>query len=796
MKLNFITVPFADGCPVFVKEFKIEDCIKATLEITGLGLYIAFLNDEKVGDRYLAPGFNDYDAYLRVQSYDVTHMIRPHNCLRVVVGDGWYKSRLGLLKKENIWGEKYLLGAKLTVLHSDGTKSVLETDESWQAERSVIRKTAIYDGEVRDDNTVSEITGCVPIETSFDLVWDKTPAIRCMEELSPVLLVSPKKEQILDFGQNFAGVVRFRNQLPKGETIRLQFGEVLQEGCFYRDNLRTAKAEYCYTSDGVEKMVEPWFTYYGFRYVKVEGMKNILPEDFCGVVLYSDLESTLKVRTDSPKINQLMQNALWGQRSNFLDVPTDCPQRDERLGWTADTQVFVNTACYHMNCKEFYRKFMRDMREDQIRYFEGDVPGYSPSLKGEAIPGGAVWADAATIIPWNIYRNYGDVELLKESWPLMRDYTEQLIQKDIQAGNRHIIDFGFTFGDWLALDGVTQQAMKGGTDDTYIRTVYYWNSVNLTAKAAEVLGDDRSYRYASLAEEIRKAFLNEYFTLAGHLSVDTQTGYVLALYYGLYAKEEVLIADFRKRLQRDIYQLHCGFAGTPLILLAMLEHNMVEDAFRLLYNEEFPGWLYAVNLGATTIWERWNSMLPNGKVNGTGMNSFNHYSYGSVCEAIYSRIAGLRCGDCGWKSAVIEPHFNYRMKKMDMEFKSPAGVYEIHWKILEDGSVDVFAKLPKGTTAQIILPGMERFIAGAGEHHWCCKSDASLVTPFSIDTPLIDLLHHPAGKDVLMQVMPELCNEEDNEMLSYSLQEIKKSVPTLSGMDLQPLNMILGQIKI
>lgn len=796
MKLNFITTPFVNGGSTFVKEFQIENCVKATLEMTGLGLYVAFLNGEKVGDKYLTPGFNDYDAYLRVQSYDVTHMLRTYNCLRVVMGDGWYKSRLGLSKRENIWGEKYLLGAKLTLQHFDGTQSVIESDESWQVETSVIRKNSIYDGEVRDDNIVIEKAGCIPIVTSFDLVQDKTPAICCMEELSPVLIVSPKNEQILDFGQNFAGVVRFRNRLPKGSTIHLQFGEVLQNGCFYRENLRTAKAEYYYTSDGIEKIVEPWFTYYGFRYVRVEGLNRVSPEDFCGVVLYSDLESALKVETDSPKINRLMQNALWGQRSNFLDVPTDCPQRDERLGWTADTQVFVNTACYHMDCKEFYRKYMWDMREDQVRYFAGDVPAYSPSLKGEAIPGGAVWADAATIVPWNIYRNYGDIELLKESWPLMQDYTEQLIQKDAQRGNRHIIDFGFTFGDWLALDGVTQQAMKGGTDDTYIRTVYYWNSVNLTAKAAEVLEEDSAQRYAFLAEEIRQAFLNEYFTSTGHLCIDTQTGYVLALYYGLYRKEDVLMTDFRKRLRKDLYRIYCGFAGTPLILSAMLEHNMVEDAFRFLYNEEFPGWLYEVNLGATTIWERWNSMLPDGKVSGTGMNSFNHYSYGSVCEAIYSKIAGLGCGAPGWKTAVIEPHFNYRMKKADMEFKSPAGTYEIHWKILGDGSVDVMAKIPEGAKAQVILPGMEIYTAGAGEHQWHCKADSSLVAPFSINTPLIDLLHHPVSKGVMLQAMPELCNEEDNEMLPYSLQEIKESVPALTDVDLQPLNKILEQIKV
>lgn len=795
MELKFITTPSIEGCPAFIKEFQIENCKKATLEITGLGLYIAFLNDEKIGDRYLTPGCNDYDAYLRVQSFDVTHMIRSNNCLRVVVGNGWYKGRFGMTSRENIWGDKYLLGARLTILHVDGSESILETDDSWQVESSVIRESSIYDGEVRDDTIHSERKSCVLAETEYLLEEDKTPPVRCVEILSPTLIVSPKKEQILDFGQNFAGVVRFHNRLPKGEKIHMLFGEVLQEGCFYRDNLRDAKAEFTYTSDGVKKDIEPWFTYYGFRYVKVEGLEKVSAADFTGLALSSDLKNTLKVETDSPKINQLMKNALWGQRSNFLDVPTDCPQRNERLGWTADTQVFVNTACYHMDCKEFYRKYTRDMREDQVRYFEGDIPTFSPSVRGEAVPGGAVWADAGTIIPWNIYRNYGDVMLLKENWPLMHDYTEKLIEKDVQAGNKHIIDFGFTFGDWLALDGVHQQAVMGGTDNTYIRTIYYWNSVNLTAKAAEVLQDENAKRYASLAEEIYQAIIHEYFTPAGHLAIDTQTGYVLALYYGLYTNEEVLVKDFRRRLQRDSFKLHCGFTGTPLVLLAMMDHGMVEEAYRLLYNEQFPGWLYAVNLGATTIWERWNSMLPDGTVSGTGMNSFNHYAYGSVCEAIYSRIAGLRCGEAGWKTAIIQPHFNYRMKKMDLEFKSPVGVYGVHWRILEDGSVDIRALIPEGAEAQVILPEKESVTVAAGEHHWICEADTSLVTPFSIKTPLVDLLEHPATKDIVLQAIAGVYSEENSEMNPFSLEEIVATLPMIAGVDLQPLDMILRQIR-
>ncbi|MDD3409252.1 MAG: family 78 glycoside hydrolase catalytic domain, partial [Eubacteriales bacterium] len=416
MKLSFITPAAKLACPRFIREFAMEDFTRAALTLTGLGLYRAYLNGARVGEDYLTPGYNDYTAYLRCQTYDVSGLLRAQNRLEIVLGDGWYKGRFGLDGgTRDIFGSEYMLAARLTVTQKDGSERVLETDESWRASASVIEESSIYDGEKRDDTRdVSESVPCVAIQPPCEPEEDETPRIRQMLTLRPTLLTSPTGESILDFGQNMVGVVRFVNRAPRGAQLRLQFGEVLQNGCFYRDNLRTAKAEYRYVSDGVEKEIEPLFTCYGFRYAKLEGFEHPRAEDFTGVVLYSSLRQTLDVETDHPQLNQLMQNALWGQRGNFVDVPTDCPQRDERLGWTADTQVFVNTACYQMDCKDFYRKYMRDMRIDQQRYYQGDIPMFSPSLRGQAGHGGAVWADAGTIIPWNLYMNYGDKELLEE----------------------------------------------------------------------------------------------------------------------------------------------------------------------------------------------------------------------------------------------------------------------------------------------------------------------------------------------------------------------------------------------
>ena len=603
------------ACPILFRQFQADDVSSAELQITGLGLYRAFLNGERVGDCYLSPGFNDYNAYLRYQTYDISHLIRRENRLEVLLGNGWYRGRFGLEGgRENTYGDRLLLAAKLNITHRDGRITILETDESWLAAASSISQNGIYDGESRDDTLpTSQAVPCIFADLPCEPEPDFSPPIRCTQTVTPTHILSPKKEHILDFGQNMAGVVRFVNRLPRGKTIRLRFGETLQNGCFYNENLRSAAAAYSYTSDGVVRSIEPYFTFYGFRYVLVEGLDAFDPDDFSALVLQSDLPQTIEVQTDNALINRLLENALWSQRSNFLDVPTDCPQRDERLGWTGDAQVFCATACYQMQCKDFYRKYLRDLMEDQTRYYRGDIPMFSPSLGGNAGPGGAIWADAAVIIPWTLYRFYGDRTLLHDSYPMMRSYVETLITKDRGSGDRHILHNGFTFGDWLALDGVNEQAFKGGTDDCYILSVYYWNSVRLCALAASELGlAEDAERFNRLSAAIREAVLDEFFAPSGRLSIDTQTGYVLALYFGIYRNKEVLQQGFRSRLRRDAYRMKTGFCGTPLLLPALLQNGMVEEAYRFLFNESFPGWLYCVNLGATTIWERWNSILPDG----------------------------------------------------------------------------------------------------------------------------------------------------------------------------------------
>ena len=579
------------------------------------------------------------------------------------------------------------------------------------------------------------------------------------DTLYPELYISPKGEQILDFKQNMVGFVRFKGDLKKDQILNISHGEVLQDECFYNANYRTAKALLTYKGDGEKRIYEPKFTFYGFRYIKVEGIEKVDPKDFEGVVIYSDLERTIECQTDNDKINQLIKNAYWGQRGNFLDVPTDCPQRDERLGWTADTQVFTNTACYNMDSYIFYKKYMNDLRGDQTLYFEGDIPDFSPSLRNRSGSGSSVWADAATIIPWNIYLNYGDKNLLNYFYPMMKDYVETLINKDIAQGNKNLILEGFTYGDWLAQDGEDPQSRFGGTDDGFINSVYYYLSVNLTSMVAQELGYEKDVeKYNTLKDKIYKAILDKFFFEDGKLNLNTQCSYVLCLQYHIYKNKEIIIEDFLNRMKKDLYRIKTGFTGTPLILLSLFDNGMDEYAYRILYNEEFPGWLYAINLGATTIWERWNSLLENGTISGIDMNSFNHYAYGSVCEAIYSRIAGLRNLLPGWKKVLIKPQLNYRMKKIDFSYESISGKYEINWKWKEN-KFEMNVTIPNGCEAQIVLPNNEEYNVTVGKYHYECELDKKIYSPFTVDTPIIDIMKNEEGKNIIKELLPQIYAE-------------------------------------
>ena len=807
LNAKFITPADEDiKCPVISKEFAIGQVKKARLYITGLGLYRVFINGHKVGTNYLTPYYNDYDVYLRYQTYDIGDLLDTENKIEILLGDGWYKGRFGIDGQSgDIYGEKYLACAMLYFELYDGTTLKIETDDSWIGASSNIVNTSIYDGETRDDSLIiSNFKPCVIYNHEYNLVPDFSSPVRERMLLKPVLYISPKGEKILDFGQNMVGFCRFKCQEDRGTKVHLQYGEVLQDSCFYNDNLRTAKAEYIYISDGITKEIEPYFTFYGFRYVKVSGIDNVNPEDFTGVVIHSDLQEVSNINTSNEKINKLISNVKWSQRGNFIDVPTDCPQRDERLGWTADAQVFSNTACFHMDSYNFYKKYMRDLRADQINYYDGDIPMYSPSLKKTAGYGGAVWADAATIIPWNIYKVYGDKRLLSEHYDMMRDYINTVIATDKRDGNNHIIKSGFTFGDWLAQDGICPQALLGGTDSTYIKTIYYMNSLRIVANAADVLGKDKDKKfYSEMEAKVREAILYEFFSKSGRLAVDTQTAYVLSLYYNIYVDKNKVIDGLRTRLEKDLYRIKTGFTGTPLILSVLLKNEMVDDAYRILFNENYPGWLYTVNLGATTIWERWNSLLSDGTISGTNMNSLNHYAYGSVCEAIYSHIVGLQNAAPGWKKAIIAPKPNYRLKNIDFSYNSPSGVYKVNWKIYDNGEFELKTTIPNGTTATIILPDHKdklTFTVSSGEYSYRYKPIVDYNRPYNENTIILDLLQNDQVKRIFKEYLPQAYNMvtgENEEFLTLQFISLGH-LPMFetNAEEVMKVSNILKQIKV
>ena len=763
--------------PIFHKDFSLEEDIKeAHLYITGLGLYHAYINGQKVGNRYLTPGFNDYDYYLRYQTFDITDLLQKENHISVEMGDGWYKGRFGFKgpndNGDEIWGNTYLLCAHLKIQYKGGKTLDIFTDESWLVTSSLEARNNIYDGEEIDYNLEIISKGhAVLYDASYHLVPDFGCGVVQHDTLQPTLLISPKGEKILDFHQNMVGFIRYKGSLKKGQRLHILHGEVLQQGCFYNANLRSAKAEMSYIGDGKQHIYESKFTFFGFRYALIEGLDEVDPKDFEGIVIYSDIPTTFSCITDNPKINQLIHNAYWGQRGNFIDLPTDCPQRDERLGWTADTQVFVNTACYQMDCYNFYKKYLQDLRGDQVLYYHGDIAKFSPSLKAKDTPGGAVWSDAGTIIPWNLYCNYGDKQLLEASYPMMRDYVEVLIQRDIDQGHKHLILEGFCYGDWLAQDGISPQSLSGSTDHGYIKSIYYYHSLDLLTLAAfELHKEDDFKRYEAIKQQVKQAILDEWFAPNGKLALDTQTSYVLALSFGVYRNKERLILDFKERLRKDLYHMKTGFVGTPLILNCLFDHELNDEAYRILYNEECPGWLYAINMGATTIWERWNSILEDGTISGTAMNSLNHYAYGSVCEAIYSRIAGLRNLAPGWRKVEIKPHLNYRMKQMDFSFDSPSGRFIIHWEIQDHFKINV--TIPHGVIATLVLPDGTTHELSGGEHAFSCNIPTSLTHPFDIHTPFIDLLMSEDASRILKEMLPNVYEVVTGDNIEFKLDSL------------------------
>jgi alpha-L-rhamnosidase len=699
--------------PLLSNEFKLEKSVKsARAYVCGLGLYEININGTKCGDEYLSPNFNAYNKWVQYQTYDITDtLVQGENIIVASLGNGMYKGPFGLDSKENIYGDKFALLCEVVIEHEDGTSTVISSDETWKAKRSKIIESTIYDGEVYDA-TFNDLTTYEVKEIA--LGFNKLKArlslpVKIKERLKVAEVIkTPAGETVLDLGQNMVGWMEFKINAPKGTEVLLQHGEILQEGNFYRDNLERAKAEFRYIADGEEAVVRPHFTYYGFRYVKVSGWHGeVNAEDFTGCVLYSDMDTTGYIETNNPLVNRLFLNALWGQKGNFLDVPTDCPQRGERLGWTGDAQVFSGTAIFNMDTFAFFSKYSYDIaREQEGR--NGAVPIVVPvtSMNAGSASG---WSDVATIVPWTAFVQFGDKKILEQQFESMKAWADYIRREDENSGSRRLWTTGFHFGDWLALDGENPNSFAGGTEEGFIASAYYCYSSMLVAKAAKVLGKEELFReYETLSNEVREAIREEYFTKTGRLGLKNQTAYILALYFDLVpvGKKDRVIADLRERLKRDKNHLKTGFIGTPYFCKVLSENGCNDLAYTLLLNKDYPSWLYAVTMGATTIWERWNSVLPDGKISGTDMNSLNHYSYGSIVEWMYRYMAGINPVEDkpGFRQVKIAPQPDYRLKYSKASYNSAVGLYESQWEISEEGNLSFKFVIPFNASAAVILP--------------------------------------------------------------------------------------------
>ena len=683
--------------------------IKARAYAVGLGVYELYLNGKKQGDECLLPGFCDYNDWIQYQTFDLP-LVQDENLLELVLGDGWYKGNYGLIQRFENYGDRLAAIAEIHIWYEDGTEQILGTDEHWQARRSRVVESGIYSGEEYDAALeVSEVFGVKAIELGYDRLSARlSPPITIHERIKPIeILHTPATETVLDMGQNMVGWLQFKCKAPKGAVIRLQFGEIMQDGNFYRDNLRTAKAEFTYVSDGVPREVRQHFTFYGFRYVKVDGWDGELnSDDFTGLVIHSDMDERGDIVTSDPLVNQLVRNARWGMKGNFLDVPTDCPQRDERYGWTGDAQIFSGTACFFMDTSAFYTKYGKDLYLEQKK-LNGSVPDVVPVAN---YPGDAstAWADAATIIPWNVYLHSGNVSILRRQYESMKAWVDYMKRQDDADGYKRLWQTGTHYADWLALDGNYPGGVFGATDPHLIASGYYFYSTRIVAKAARILGkSEDAARYEKLANEIREAFRREYFTPGGRLAVDTMTAYVVALYMDLAPEDAVerTRTGLLNRLQKNFYHLETGFVGTPYLCRVLSENGMNDIAYHLLMEKGYPGWLYEVLMGATTIWERWNSVEPDGKISGTEMNSLNHYSYGSIVEWMFRDMCGINpCEDgAGFKHFTMAPKPNYRIGSAAAAVDSAAGLIQSEWT-LQDGQLSFRFVVPFDSHAEIILP--------------------------------------------------------------------------------------------
>jgi alpha-L-rhamnosidase len=742
---------------------------RARLYATARGIYECFLNGQRIGDAELTPGFTQYDARLQVQTYDVTPLLRPgRNAIGAVLADGWFRGRIGILRAKDQWGSKVALLAQLHLTYADGGTAVLGTGPAWRSALGHITAADLIAGERWDLRRLPsgwtepgfDDTCWAPVmvadQGSAVLTDSPAPPVRRVEELTPVSVTRlDSARQVVDLGQNINGWVRLSRPGPAGSTVRLVHGEHLDaSGDVTTDHLRPAvpflpeplpagQVDEVIAAGEPGEVFEPRRTTHGFRYVRVEGDPgDLTPDDVTGVVVHTDLRRTGWFSCSDERINRLHEAAVWSLRGNACDIPTDCPHR-ERAGWTGDWQLYVPTAAFVHDVAGFTTKWLRDVATDQ--WPDGTIPNISPACRAEGrespvafLNGSAGWGDAAVIVPWEIYRAYGDTRLLAEMWPAMVAWlgrTERIARTerhpdrvarrpDPAPHEQFLWDAGFHWGEWLVPgEDVADLGAFAAQDKSDVATAYFARSAELMAHIATVLGrSDDADRYASLAAHVRSAWQAEYLDADGRLSPDTQANHVRALAFRLVPED--LRAGVAARLvelirTRDTH-LGTGFLATPLLLPVLADTGHLDVAYELLFRDTEPSWLTMIDRGATTVWEAWNGV----DADGVPHDSLNHYSKGAVISFLHRYVAGIELLDAGpaYRRFRVRPRPGGGLTRAQAAHESPYGRIVVSWQLRGD-DVGVSVTVPAGTSAEIVLPDGRTFDAGPGEHHHRCRAD-------------------------------------------------------------------------
>ncbi|OCL31925.1 hypothetical protein BCR15_07660 [Tessaracoccus lapidicaptus] len=752
------------------------EVVRARLYASAHGVTQLELNGHRVGDDELAPGWTTYQSRLRYVTYDVTELVRAGgNALGAWLGDGWWRGHLGWDGRRALYGEQLGLIAQLEIEYADGTRQVVATDDAWVSAAGPIITSDLYNGESFDARlhdpawstpTFDAAAWAPVVIREFDtatLVAPDGPPVRCVERLTVAeVITSPSGAIILDFGQNLVGRLRIRVRGAAGTVVTLRHAEVLEHGELATGPLRGAKATDTYTLSGAG--VEEWaprFTFHGFRYAEVIGWPGEFdPADVVAEVLHSDMERIGRFEVSHPLVAQLHHNVVWGMKGNFLDVPTDCPQRDERLGWTGDLQVFAPTATFLHDAAGFLASWLKDLAAEQLLL--GGTPMVVPAISTGYSGPMAGWADAATVVPWTLFRSYGDVGVLERQFASMTTWVDEVTAA---AGEDRIWSKGFQFGDWLDPTAPAGRPEQAQTYPEIVATAYFARSARIVADAAALLGRDADAgRYGALADEVAQAFEAEYVSRSGRLLSDSVTAYALALEFDLIGDDAARrrAADKLADLVRgNGYKIATGFIGTPLVCDALSRNGHADAAYRLLLQTENPSWLYSVNAGATTIWERWDSLLPDGTVNPSGMTSFNHYAFGAVADWLHRVVAGLAPAEPGYRRIRVAPQPPRQgIDSASATLDTPYGRAATAWRIVDD-QLTLEVTVPVGATAEVALPSGARHDVGHGEYTFAepFETVKDIRREVTVDSRMGDLIDDADAMAVFLGVVTKYVPE-------------------------------------